>query len=221
MDKDYLDFLQKDALWLPGKENIFRAFSRPLNETRYILLGESPYPRAESANGFAFWDASVKDLWTSNGMSKNVNRATSLRNFLKMLMVSADYLDQDKIGQNDIAALDKAQWVQSLDQLFNNMIHKGLLLLNASLVFRLNKVSADRRLWEPFIESIFQQLGQHKQLKSILLFGNNARRFEQSCNNLGYNLLIAEHPYNISFIHNKKVLNFFKSFNLLSNHDRL
>ena len=79
----YLSHLQ-DHDWLPGKRSVFNAFSIPLNKTRYILFGESPYPRPASANGYAFWDAAVTNLWSNTGLSKPVNRATSLRHIMKM-----------------------------------------------------------------------------------------------------------------------------------------
>src|SRR5476651_2063113 len=83
LDKTYLDALTQSDQWLPGPKQIFNAFSLPLDKVNYVLFGESPYPRAQSANGYAFWDAAVKNLWSEKGMTKEVNRATSLRNFLK------------------------------------------------------------------------------------------------------------------------------------------
>ncbi len=54
MDPDYLHALTHSDDWLPGKASLFAAFSLPLDDRRYLLLGESPYPRAQSANGYAF-----------------------------------------------------------------------------------------------------------------------------------------------------------------------
>src|SRR5690349_3968920 len=92
MDKAYLDALASTPDWLPGPDKIFNAFSLPVSKVNYLLFGESPYPRAASANGYAFWDAAVSDLWSPQGLSKKVNRATSLRNFLKMLLVAEGLL---------------------------------------------------------------------------------------------------------------------------------
>src|SRR5579872_5478996 len=77
MDPLYLETLYTDNQWLPGSQNIFNAFSLPVAKVNFLLLGESPYPRAASANGYAFWDAAVKELWSETGLSKSVNRATS------------------------------------------------------------------------------------------------------------------------------------------------
>src|SRR5690348_5345377 len=88
MDSAYLEELYANAHWLPGSKNIFNAFSLPVSKTNYVLFGESPYPRAVSANGYAFWDAAVNQLWSDTGLSKTVNRATSLRNIIKMLLIA-------------------------------------------------------------------------------------------------------------------------------------
>ncbi len=41
----YLQELYTHQDWLPGCHHIFSAFSLPLEQTRYVLFGESPYPR--------------------------------------------------------------------------------------------------------------------------------------------------------------------------------
>ena len=92
---EYRKQLQFEHHWLPGFQQLFAAFRQPLSATRFILLGESPYPRVQSANGYAFWDANVGSLWSSSGLSKEVNRATSLRNMLKMLLHARGDLQHD------------------------------------------------------------------------------------------------------------------------------
>ena len=92
---DYLRELEMTQDWLPGSFFLFSAFRLPASSVRFILLGESPYPRAQSANGHAFWDAAVHDLWSATGFSKQVNRATSLRNMMKMLLHARGDLVED------------------------------------------------------------------------------------------------------------------------------
>ncbi|MFM7631901.1 MAG: uracil-DNA glycosylase, partial [Betaproteobacteria bacterium] len=81
-DPDYLERLAPDV-YLPTKGRLFAAFAQPLDAVRYVLVGEGPYPREESATGVCFMDGAVGALWASTGLSKQVNRATSLRNFMK------------------------------------------------------------------------------------------------------------------------------------------
>src|SRR3990167_11233495 len=88
LDSHYLSEILTTKDWLPGREHMLAAFNQPLTNVRYILLGESPYPRSASANSHAFWDNAVNELWSETGLSKTVNRATSLRNFIKMLLLA-------------------------------------------------------------------------------------------------------------------------------------
>ncbi|CAM2837702.1 uracil-DNA glycosylase [Legionella steigerwaltii] len=211
MDQHYLQLLMHDEHWLPGKESLFAAFSLPLAKTRYILLGESPYPRQDSANGYAFWDNSVGNLWSINGLSKAVNRATSLRNWIKMLLVARGELDSNT-SQANIALLDKSSLVQTAQQLFEGMMTKGILLLNASLVYSEGKVPYHARQWKPFMQSLFSQLAIIKPSVQLILLGKIAETAAQNKLPIG---LIAEHPYNVSFITNQRVIDFFKPLDLL------
>ena len=215
VDKNYLEELYKDSLWLPGLQKLLAAFNRPLNHTKYILLGESPYPRLASANGHAFWDEAVQGLWSKTGFSKEVNRATSLRNWLKMLLVARGDLHHD-CSQAAIAALDKTPYWQTANQFFNGLLHKGFLLLNASLVYSENKVPYHAKQWRPFLHCLFSRLAQTNPSIQFILLGRIAGQVPEAS---FFPCLIAEHPYNLSFIHNQKVLAFFKPLDLLACHD--
>lgn len=211
LEPNYLDEIFTNKDWLPGRERMFAAFNQPLSNVRYILLGESPYPRSASANGYAFWDNAVHDLWSANGLSKAVNRATSLRNFIKMLLLARGDLIAN-FSQNAIAAIDKTPYWQTAEQFFNSMINKGFVLLNATLIYREKQVNTDARQWRPFLTSVLSQLAQKKPDVGLILFGKIAAQIDQTqlspC-------LISEHPYNLSFITNPNVLKFFKPMDLL------
>jgi len=79
LDPDYLESLLRDDGWLPGVDRLLAAFQRDRAGVNYLLIGESPYPRKASANGIAFYDAAVDSLWSEQGLSKAVNRATCRR----------------------------------------------------------------------------------------------------------------------------------------------
>ncbi|MEJ7806624.1 MAG: uracil-DNA glycosylase, partial [Telluria sp.] len=74
----YLLALAQDA-YLPTDQRLFAAFALPLQAVRYVLVGEGPYPRAASATGVCFMDGAVESVWSEGGLSKPVNKATSLR----------------------------------------------------------------------------------------------------------------------------------------------
>jgi uracil-DNA glycosylase len=213
MDKIYLQQLINNENWFPGKERLLAAFSMPLEDTRYILLGESPYPRKESANGYSFWDASVGSLWSSKGLSLQANKATSLRNLLKMLLVAGHGLDPKAPTQPHIAQIDKKPLVQTAEELFKGMMKKGILLLNACLVYRDLKVPYHTGYWKPFMHSLFNQLSVIKPSVQLILLGKVAEFFVQNPLTVG---IMAEHPYNLSFVSNQSVIDFFKPLDLLT-----
>jgi len=212
----YIQELAKNPNWLPGHKHIFNAFSLPLPDTHFILFGESPYPRAQSAIGYAFWDGAVNELWSENGLAKAVNRATSLRNIMKMLLVAENLLTPEDTSQPAIVSVDKSQLVQTLNQLFGNLLNHGFLLLNASLALGNNySVKQHAKMWQPFVASILAHLAVEKPDIQLILLGNIAKVIKNIPLANEFSQITAEHPYNISFITNPKVLNFFKSFHLL------
>lgn len=215
MDAHYLNELQSNHSWLPGAERLFNAFSLPLSATHYILLGESPYPRAESANGYAFWDDSVDSLWSPTGLSKSVNRATSLRHWMKMLLYARGDLTND-FSQAAIAGLDKRDYLKTAPALFKAFIKRGFLLLNASLVYSKGAVNQHARQWRPFMHHLFQSLAERNHAIPFILFGQVAKRVPEA---ELFPTLIAEHPYNLSFITNPDVVDFFRPLDLLAQHD--
>lgn len=215
MDANYLEKLYSNAHWLPGHEKIFNAFSLPVNKVNFVLFGESPYPRVNSAIGYAFWDAAVTDLWSNKGLSKAVNRATSLRNIMKMLLIAESTLDPLHTSQEDIANLNKEKFVQTNFELFNNFLNHGFLLLNASLVLQLTAVRKDALAWYPFIKHVLDFLLQHRPTAHFVLFGSIANAIDKLIAHYPVKKLYAEHPYNHSFITNPKVIEFFQPLHLL------
>lgn len=215
MDANYINQLMHSTDWLPGPTNIFNAFSIPFDEVRYILIGESPYPRAQSANGYAFWDAAVNELWSPSGLSKTVNRATSMRNILKMLLLAEGLLSKNNLSQEAIAKIDKETLVKTNQAFFENLIQHGFLLLNASLVLQAHAPAKDAKVWQPFIHDVLNYIIEKKPTVTLILLGRIANTIDELIDHQEINRLYAEHPYNLSFITNKNVLEFFRPLHLL------
>lgn len=215
INPEYLAKLYNNNDWLPGKNKIFNAFSLPVNQVNYVLFGESPYPRVQSANGYAFWDAAVTDIWSPTGLSKTVNRATSLRNIIKMLLIAEGLLEPNHTTQDDIAKIDKRSLVQTNHEFFTNLLSQGFLMLNATPVLQAEKVRHDARAWQPFIRQVMDFLLQKRPDVELLLFGNIANEIDPLITQTGIRKIYAEHPYNISFIHNPEVMAFFQPLHLL------
>ena len=77
VEPEYLASLADSTAWLPGIEQLFSAFRRDRHGVRYILIGESPYPRPQSANGIAFYDAAVDQLWSVGDLGQTVVQTVS------------------------------------------------------------------------------------------------------------------------------------------------
>ncbi|MDR0933640.1 MAG: uracil-DNA glycosylase, partial [Burkholderiaceae bacterium] len=156
-DSAYLPALEQDS-FLPTKNRLFAAFSQKISDVRYILVGEGPYPREESATGYCFMDGAVRDIWSEKGFSKQVNRATSLRNFFKMLLVADNRLQPDNTGGEAVAEVARlaqkpgSHFISQLGELQQALLDRGFLLLNAALVFRPHvPPMKESRAWQPFL----------------------------------------------------------------------
>lgn len=211
LDPLYLETLDTQTHCLPRPHQLLAAFTQPLSSTRYILFGESPYPRAQSANGYAFWDAAVGSLWSDKGLSKEVNRATSFRNMIKMLLLARGSLTAD-LSQEAIARLDKSALIQTAPALFTQMMSRGFLLLNASLVYSEGQVNYHAKQWRPFIQCILEWLAQHQPRIELVLLGKIADNLPKNTLSIA---LTAEHPYNLSFMTNPNVIEFFQPMDIL------
>jgi len=198
----YLDALALDP-YLPTGQRLFAAFALPLQEVRYVLVGEGPYPRAESATGVCFMDGAVGALWSEAGLSKPVNRATSLRNFLKMLLVADGQLDAANTAGAalaPVAANARANGsIQTLAQLQQNLTRHGFLLLNAALVFRPHVPPAiEARAWLPFLQTVLAALAATDV--KLVLWGKIAEQIKKLPECTALQQVCSEHPYNLSFI---------------------
>ena len=220
IDADYLSQLIDSNAWLPGIDKLFSAFRRDRLGVRYVLIGESPYPRKQSANGIAFYDATVDELWSKTGLSKTVNRATSLRNIIKTALLAEGYIVPDlqgKISQTSIAALDKTGMVQTMGELFQALQNNGFLMLNATPVLHPErKPSLEAKYWHGFLLRLLEGLATSlDQPVTLVLWGKIAESIEPLAVTGRYHKLVSEHPYNLSFIQNPTMLSLFRELKLL------
>lgn len=225
-DPNYLSALVRQE-YLPSKGRIFAAFSIPLESVRYVLIGEGPYPRAESATGVCFMDGAVESLWSDKGLSKQVNRATSLRNFIKMLLVADDILEpRNTSGEALAEVVPKIQaadspFIHSLTELQANLTMHGFLLLNATLVYRsIVPPLKEAKAWRPFMKTILEALAEQSArvgnpLPVLVLWGKIAEQLESLHLAAQFPKAISEHPYNLSFILNSVMQALFKPMHLL------
>ncbi len=220
-DLGYLSGLATDS-FLPTDSRLFAAFQQPLDQVKYVLVGEGPYPRVESATGVSFMDGAVGSLWSEEeggGLSKPVNKATSLRNFMKMLLVADGHLSEE--ATNGAALAEVAARLrggegaaQTLAHIQDKLHANGFLLLNASLVFRESVSPAkDAKAWRPFFDTVMQALAERKP--TLILWGKIAEQLNKLESVKALPQIVAEHPYNVSFIANKEMQALFGPMGLL------
>lgn len=215
----YLPALAAD-IYLPTEQRLFAAFAQPLQSVRYVLVGEGPYPRTESATGVCFMDGAVGNLWCESGLSKPVNKATSLRNFIKMLLVADGKLqpgDTSGAALAPVAATAGSDGaIQTLAQLQDNLTVHGFLLLNASLVFRPHVAPAiDARAWLPLVQVVLDAMREHGQPPTLVLWGKIAEQLKKLPGIERFPQVVSEHPYNLTFINHPEMQNLFKPMRLL------
>ncbi|WP_165973833.1 uracil-DNA glycosylase [Paucimonas lemoignei] len=226
VNPDYLPALVEDQ-YLPTEGRLFAAFAQPLPAVRYILVGEGPYPRPESATGFCFMDGAVQSLWSESGLSKPVNRATSLRNFMKLLLVADGRLEPDNTSGAAMAHIAQeanaadSDFIQTRAELQQNLTDRGFLLLNAALVFRPHVPPLkEAKAWQPFLECVLEALERHagesgKPLPTLVLWGKIAEQLKSVPALPDFPQAVSEHPYNLSFILNPTMQALFGPMHLL------
>lgn len=207
----YLPTLAREP-YLPTEGRLFAAFAQPLDAVRYVLVGEGPYPRPESATGVCFMDGAVGLLWSEKGLSKPVNRATSLRNFMKMLLVADKQLTPGETSGDALAHIALtaraigSPFIQTLQELQANLTRHGFLLLNAALVFRPHiPPIREAKAWQPFLHAVLSALADHaaeqgKVPATLVLWGKIAGQLNALPSNARFPKAVSEHPYNLSFI---------------------
>jgi uracil-DNA glycosylase len=222
---DYLPQLAIDQ-YLPTDGRLFAAFALPLDQVRYVLVGEGPYPREASATGVCFMDGAVGSLWSNEeggGLSKAVNKATSLRNFMKMLLVADGQLQLENTAGEAMAAVSSlarsgGSHIQTLDDMQRKLTAQGFLLLNASLVFRSHVAPVkDAKAWLPFFETVMAGLAaQARATPTMILWGKIAELLKRLPVMKQFPQIVAEHPYNLSFIANPTMHALFGPMQLLN-----
>lgn len=215
LDPEYLEFLQNDNTYFPDKNNFLNAFKTlSMRDTKYILFGQDPYPRVQSAIGYAFIDGKVDAIFSENGLSKEVNRATSLRNFMKMALVCEDKL-KDDFSKEAVATIDKTPYIKSIHQLKDNFEKNGVLLLNMALIFTTKEDSKKHvKAWNSFIKALLKGL-KDKDIE-LILFGKMAEVLKKVEEAERFKKHTMPHPYNISFITDTNAHRLFKPMHLLA-----
>jgi len=145
-----------------------------------------------------------------------------------MLLVADGQLAVDQTGIAEMAGFAKTARkansgvIQTLSDLQNNLLRNGFLLLNASLVYRPDVApKKDAKAWQALLQSIlgaFQQYhrAESSALPQLILWGKIAEQIRDIPESSGFPQVESEHPYNLSFIGNRDMQDFFRPLHLMS-----
>lgn len=215
-EKIFLEKILSDETLIPNRNDIFNGFNIPAQEVKYIIFGESPYPRLESATGHAFIDGKVKNIWGEEGLSKEVNKATSLRNLFKTALVADNIISPDNATKAHLRHINTDGFVETMEQLQSNLNSNGVALLNSCLTLIEGKVQKeDVNFWFKVIDKFLLNLILQNESVTLILWGNISKRIKNMESFKYYKYFESEHPYNKSFIENKNMQRFLKEINFL------
>ena len=213
MDGDFLHRLNTNRNWLPGVEKCFAAFAVPRNRVRVVWLGESPYPRQESAAGISFYDAAIGPVFRPDGkLTTQINKTTSLRNILKAWFIAIDRLQIDRTKSCHIGCMNKEGLITNLRELFCRGERAGWLWLNAGLSLRTDGTASKRaqiEAWRPLIRCVLQDVSRRGA--TTVLLGKFSERFQCLVNDPQ----IAPHPCMEPFVRCENMHAFLRNWRYL------
>jgi len=116
--------------FIPPRSQIFRAFQKPLDSIKCLIVGQDPYPTSGHAHGLAFsTDQSVQPL------------PKSLQNIFTEL--------KSDTGKEIPQSGDLSAWTT-----------QGVMLLNRVLTTKVGEANAHSKLgWQKITEAVAQELG--------------------------------------------------------------
>lgn len=140
---------------LPDAPNVLRAFERPFDEVRVVIVGQDPYPTPGHAVGLAFSvDRQVAPL------------PPSLRNILQEW--------HDDLGHPLPPTGDLSRWAEH-----------GVLLLNRTLTVRAGQPGSHARIgWEPITRHAISALARRSAPLVAILWGAHAQTLRPQLGNV-------------------------------------
>ncbi|KAL3931150.1 MAG: hypothetical protein SGPRY_001249, partial [Prymnesium sp.] len=144
----------RDARTVPVRELTFQALKPcPPSGWQLISVGQSPYPRIESATGIAHFDNALKS-WGD----KQLGKCTTMRCIVKAAamhkygVAKETKVDALRVLLKKQRSVPPAEWFQAV-------LSQGVLLINAALTMipgdgKRVDVSEHTKFWQPVLEAI-------------------------------------------------------------------
>jgi uracil-DNA glycosylase len=158
---------RKGEAIVPHKRDIFRAFYLTrIDSVKVVIFGQDPYPGKTSGIYHA--------MGLSFAVRKGIPIPSSLRNVYLELANSLGFINP-RHG-------DLSFWAE-----------QGVLLINKALTLSLGSKRSHCEIWSGFISRIIEAILAINPHCIFLLWGEEAKKLNQSINNRGH-VLMAGHP---------------------------
>ena len=155
--------------YLPAGEHVLRAFTRPLDDVRVLIVGQDPYPTPGHAVGLSF---------SVSPTTRPVPR--SLANIFREY--TAD------LGHPMPSTGDLSPWAE-----------RGVLLLNRALTVEPHKPNSHQgKGWEIFTDRVIECLNTECEGLVFLLWGKFAQNKAKNIDPKRHLILKADHPSPLS-----------------------
>lgn len=133
----------------PTKNDVFKVFTKGIDDIKIVLLGQDPYPKKGHAMGLAF------------SVNRNIVMASSVYNMFKEL--KTEYPER----KYNFLHGDLTAWAD-----------RGMFLLNCALTVIEGKANSQQAMWTWFTDLCIEYMCQYIRENNInvvfLLFGANA-----------------------------------------------
>lgn len=169
----------------PKAENIFKVFNLPLEDVKFIVIGQDPYPQENTATGRSF--EIEKNDW-----KPWINPS------LRAILSSIYYHSTSKIKNYEeiVKEIELGNWdIESPSLLFKRLEkEKGVLFLNKSLTCQLGNPNLHSEVWQNFSQKLLQFINLNTKC-TWLLWGANAKEAVQLTKLLnGHEVVSTVHP---------------------------
>lgn len=192
--KDWEIYLGEDREeTFPDREHTFRAINNvDISKVKIVIFGQDPYPRKESATGYAFWDGAVTN-WKQP-------LSPSLRNIFKSVLISKKLA----VPTDSVAKLREIVAKNNLPEpgeFFQKSIDNGVLWLNTSLTFTSKDTKELKRhlkFWNPIIKKIISAILSESEKIVFVFWGSKAKELQKIINKIdtkcSYEYVENNHP---------------------------
>jgi uracil-DNA glycosylase len=175
----------------PTPKKALRFLSIDLNDIKYIILGEDPYPQKGVATGRAFEVSNVESC-VESWQKTSIN--ASLKNILKLIHKHQQGNSKVKsIAEVRKEIKDKSFKMLPPDKIFDHWEKEGVLFLNTAFTCEIGKSGSHRLIWSCFTKKLINFISSYCSNLTWCLLGNHAAKFEKFISNEA-EIITCAHP---------------------------